>query len=211
MDVVDEAAHDFRGTGRGSVEQGAHGAGAKLPPGMGDEGRDDEGGNRVRRRNARPDRTKPAEYDDGTPHVGGEVQRIGFQRLAGGLFRHPLERPGPVVVDDDRTGDDCHRPPGDLDLVDLIAQQAPQRLPGNPAGGDKQQTRLDKCCNALDLGVAVMVLVIGRAVGPADGEIGDDGGPEVDHAVDRFRQDAQRAGEHGGQKLAAGQKGAGAH
>ncbi len=52
---------------------------------------------------------------------------------------------------------------------DLIAQQAPQRLPRNPAGGQEQQTRLDKCSNALDLGVTVVVLVISRAVGPADG------------------------------------------
>ena len=129
------------------------------------------------------------------------MKGIGLQSLAGGLLGNPLERPRAVEVDDDRARDDGQRPPCDLNRMATLAEQAADGFPDDPGRGQEQQAGLDQRGNALELGMAVMVLIIRRAVTHPDGEIGDDGGPEIDEAVDRLGQDAEGAGEQGRQEL----------
>ena len=54
---------------------------------------------------------------------------------------------------------------------------------------------------AFELAVAVVVLLVGGAVGDADGEEGDGGGDEVDAGVGGFGEHAERAGEDAGDEL----------
>ena len=52
--------------------------------------------------------------------------------------------------------------------------------------------------------MAVVVLVVGGAVGDADGEEGDGGGDEVDAGVGGLGEHAERAGEDAGEELEEG-------
>ena len=121
------------------------------------------------------------------------MQRIGFQRLARRLARHPAQGPRPAEINQDGTANNGNRPPGDINML-LPAHQPFDRLKNNPCGGEKQQSGFNERRNALRLGVPVMVLFIRRLVAPAHRKPGDDGGPKVDQAVNGFRQNAERAG-----------------
>ena len=62
--------------------------------------------------------------------------------------------------------------------------------------------------HALDLAVAVVMLLVGRPAGDAHGEIGHDGRAEIDQRMRRLGQNGERAGEHAdhalGDRQAAG-------
>ena len=96
-------------------------------------------------------------------------------------------------------------------MVDAAREKPACRRPDDPGGGEKEQGGFDQCRNAFDLGVTIMMLIIGGLIAPADGEIGDDGGAKINEAVDGLGQDAERAGENAGRKLRRRQPGAGGH
>jgi len=114
------------------------------------------------------------------------VQRVCLEGLARGLFGNSLQGAGAVEINEDGATDDGEGPPGEFNLVTGANPHAIGGFPDDPAGGEKQQGRLDKGGNALDLGVAIMMLVVGRLIAPANGEIGDDGGAEINEAMNGF-------------------------
>ena len=92
------------------------------------------------------------------------MQRICFKRLTRGFFGHAFQGARPIVIDDDRAADDGESPPGDFDVVDATGEKPACRLPDDPGGGEKEQGGFDQGGNAFDLGVTVMMLVIGWLV-----------------------------------------------
>ena len=97
----------FGGARRRGIGQRVDGAAAEPPAGDADEHRDDERGGRVRPRVAERDAAEPDQHRDRRPHVGAEMQRVGFQRLARGFAGDAIEQAGAEEIDHDR--DDDHR------------------------------------------------------------------------------------------------------
>ena len=106
--------------------------------------------------------------------------------------------------------DDRRRPPGEQDLG-LARDKAVDGLIGDPARGAEKQAGFGQGGDAFEFGMAVMMVVVRRLVAHAHGEEGDHRGAEIGEAVDRFRQDAERAGEQACDQLGDGQAGAGGH
>ena len=104
------------------------------------------------------------------------MQRVGFQRFARGFVRHAVEQPRPEEIDHDRNDDHAERPERRFDRVAVAAEQPVRRLPDHHAGQHEQQRGLGERGDALDLAVAVVVLLVGRLAGNAHGEIGHHGG-----------------------------------
>ena len=75
------------------------------------------------------------------------------------------------------------------------------RLVDDHAGADQDQHPLDRGREVFDLLVAVGVLRVGRLVGFADREVGDDRGDQVDQRVQRLGQDRDRAGDRASGEL----------
>ena len=75
------------------------------------------------------------------------------------------------------------------------------RLVDDHPGADQDQHPLDRRRQVFDLLVAVGVLGVGRLVGFADREEGDDRGDQVDQRVDRLGDDRDRAGDRPGGEL----------
>ena len=82
----------------------------------------------------------------------------------------------------------------DLDGVVRAAEQPVRGLPDHDAGEQEQQRGLGQRGNALDLAVAVVVLLVGGLAGNAHREIGHHGRDKVEQRMRGFRQDRERAG-----------------
>ena len=67
--------------------------------------------------------------------------------------------------------------------------------------GAEHDDGFDEGGEGFDLAVAVVVALVGGAVGDADGEEGDGGGDEVDAGVGGFGEHAEGAGEDSGEEL----------
>ena len=97
---------------------------------------------------------------------------------------------------------EAHHRDADPERFDLGADDEPVgRLVDDDPGADEDQHPLDRRRQALDLLVAVGVLGVGRLVGFADRDEGDDRGDEVDQRVDRLGEDRDRAGDRPGRQL----------
>ena len=81
----------------------------------------------------------------------------------------------------------------------------------DPGAGHDQQQRLDERRKALDLPVAVLVLVVRRQVGKTHGQVGHESGDEVERGVKRLGEDAQAAGRQPHDRLERGQEDRGQH
>ncbi len=78
----------------------------------------------------------------------------------------------------------------------LIAKQAPGGLPDHHTGQYEQEPGLGQCGYALDLAMAVVMLLIGRLAGDAHGKVGHHRGAKIDQRMRRLRQDGERPGQH---------------
>ncbi len=105
-----------------------------------------------------------------------------------------VEQAGAEEIDHDRDRDHAERPDRRLDRVMRAAEQAVAGLPDHDAGEQEQQRRLRQRGDALDLAVAVVVLLVGRLAGHAHREIGHDGRGEIEQRMRGFREHRQRAG-----------------
>ncbi len=90
--------------------------------------------------------------------------------------------------------------------VAVAGEQAVPRLPQNDGGEEEQERGLDQRRHALDLAMTVMVLLVGRLVGNADGKIGHGGRREIEQRMRRFREDRERAGRDPDDRLADGER-----
>ena len=97
---------------------------------------------------------------------------------------------------------EAHHGDADAEPLDLGADDQPVgRLVDDDPGADQDQHPLDRRRQALDLLVAVGVVGVGRLVGFADRDEGDDRGDQVDQRVDRLGDDRDRAGDRPGGQL----------
>jgi hypothetical protein len=87
----------------------------------------------------------------------------------------------------------------------VVEDDAADGLGDDPEAGDEHEAGLDEGGEALHLAVAVVVLVVGGAVGDLDGEEGDGGGDEIDGGVGGLGEHAERAGEKAGDQLEQGE------
>ena len=147
---------------------------------------------------AQPDGGHAEENHQRAPDVSGEMKRVGFERVALVALGHAGEAPRARPVDghgqaQNQDGSDARANMG------LGEEQAAEGFPDDVDGSEEQQAGLDECGEIFDFSVAVGVNLVGRLVGNADGEIGEDGGNQVEAGVQRFREHAQAAGG-GGQK-----------
>ena len=133
------------------------------------------------------------------------MQRIGLQRLARRFAGHAIEQAGAEEIDHDRHGDHGEGRDRRLHRMALVAEQPLCRLPDHHAGQHEQQRRLGQRRDALDLAVAVVMLLVGGLAGDAHGEIGHHRGAEIDQRMRGLGQDRKRAGEHADHALGHGQ------
>ena len=108
---------------------------------------------------------------------------------------HAVEQPRAEEIDHDRHDDHGEGRERRLDRVAVAAEQPLRRLPDHHARQHEQQRGLRQRRHALDLAVAVVVLLVGRLAGDAHGEIGHHRGAEIDQRMRGLRQDRERAGE----------------
>ena len=79
---------------------------------------------------------------------------------------------------------------------DLAEKQPLQRLQDDVQGGEQQQAGFDKRRKILDFAVAVGMIGIGRPVGNAHRQIGDDRGDQVQARMQRLGEHSQAARGH---------------
>jgi len=183
------------------VGQGIDGAPAEPPAGNADENRDHDRRRGIGPRIAERDAAKPDQHRDRRPHVGAEMQRVGFERLAGRFLGDATQCAGAKEIDHDGAGDDGKRRDGCFDGLRLCADQPPRRFPDHDDREQEQQSRFGKRGDALDLAVTVLVLLVGRLAGEPHREIGQHRRREVDQRMAGLRQYRQRAGQQANDSL----------
>ena len=157
---------------------------------------------------AQPGQRKPEDDGDRAEHVGGKMQGIGGQRLAPGVARGAMQRPGAPEVD------------GDVDQQHQKRdrrQRHRRRALAQPAVGfDQDAARQhiehrdhDQRRQAFELAVAVMMLRVGGAVGNPHHHPGHDGRDQVDRRVQGLGDQGQAADGDADRELGGGHGGAG--
>jgi len=91
-----------------------------------------------------------------------------------------------------------------------LVEDALEGLAGDPEAGAQHQKDLEGGGEAFELSMTVVVVLVGGAVGDADGDEGNGGGDEVDAGVRGLAQHAERPGEGTGNELEQGD-GQGSH
>ncbi len=86
----------------------------------------------------------------------------------------------------------------------FVEEDAADGLGENPDAGGEHEEGLDEGGEAFNFAVAVVVVLVGGAVGDLDGEEGDGGGAEVDAGVGGLGEHAEGAGEEAGKELEQG-------
>ena len=169
---------------------------------------DRDGGDRVAPGIAEAGQHQPDDDGDRAEHVGGEMQRVGRQRLASGRARRAMQRPRAPEIDRDidhqhHEGDGRERRRGCA-----LAQAAPGF--DQDAAGQHVKQRDDKeRRQALELAVAVMMFVVGGQVRHPHHQPGDDGRDHVDRGVQGLRDQRERADRDADREFGRGHAGAG--
>ena len=106
------------------------------------------------------------------------MQRVGLQRLALGLARGAMQRPGAPEIDGDIDQQNHERNRRDRRRRRAVAQMA-DGLDHDAAGQHIEQGDDAERRQALDLAVAVVMLLVGGLVGNPHHQPGDDGGDQI--------------------------------
>src|SRR5689334_18742690 len=122
------------------------------------------------------------------------MQGVRFQRLALRRLGYPAERTRPECVYADRQEHDTGRPPCRLDL-DMGREEPLYRLVDDPQAGQEEKGGFAQRRDALDLGVSVRMLLVGRRIAYPYREVGQQRRAQVEQAVRRLGEDADAAGE----------------
>ncbi len=137
----------------------------------------------------------------GGPDVGAEVDCIGLERIAALLDGDAMEGAGAGVVHGHGEQKDGEGPDGPAEVEMGVMHDAVDGGAGDPDAGAEHEDGLEGGGEALQLAVAVVVLLVGGHVRYADGEEGDGGGDEIDEGVRGLAEHAERAGEQAGEEL----------
>ncbi|MHC2724711.1 hypothetical protein ACVMGE_007198 [Bradyrhizobium diazoefficiens] len=140
------------------------------------------------------------DHGEGAHDVGGEVQRVGGERLAARLPRGAVQGAGAPQVDDDVDHQHHERYGRNGRRRGSLAQPA-VGLDQDAAGEHVEQGGDAERGDALQLAVAVVMLVVGRLVGHPHHRPGDDGRDQVDRGVQGFRDQRERADRHADHEL----------
>ena len=178
---------------RRRVDQSVDGAAAEPEAGDADEQRDAGRGQGVGVRQAGAGRREADEDQGRGDQVAGEVQRIGGERVAAGAGGDDRQSAPAHEVDDDRDDDRAEGEDVGVDGLRFAADPA-QRRESDRRGEHEQETGLEKRHHRLDLGVAEMVVFVGRFVRFAHGVIGQAARSDVEAVVRRLGEQGERAG-----------------
>lgn len=208
-DLVDDlVAH----TGRRGVQQCIQRLAREAPAYLDNDGRYRQRGKRVGLIEPRhivcapsPHECQPGDHNRARPDIGGKVERVGLERLAGVLVRHAAQRARAAVVENDRHGHHEHGPYVRLNLHGM-EEEALDRLIDDPYAGGKEQAGFDEGGDVLDLAVAVLVLRVGGQVTDAHREEGDDRGHQIERRVQRLGKDAEAAAHQAYDELEEGDR-----
>jgi len=141
------------------------------------------------------------EHSERGPDIGTEVDGVGFESFALGLFGDALEFAGSGVVDGDGEKKRDEGPDGEFE-GEVLAENDPANGFGeDPDAGGEHEDGFDAGGEAFDLAVAVGVACVGGAVGDVNGEECDGGGDEIDAGVCGLREHAERTGEETGDEF----------
>ena len=137
------------------------------------------------------------------------MQGVSGQRIAFGLFCDLFERPPAHKVNDDRDHEHAvGEPVGVHDMRRGIAEQTPRGFKQNRERQHNEQAGFRQRRHGLDLGVTIMVLVVGGTIRRAHGEPCQDGCAGVEQPMQPFRDQRQRTRQQACDKLADCQRSA---
>ena len=136
------------------------------------------------------------------------MQRVGRQRLALGLVRRAMQRPGAPEIHRDIDQQHDEGDGRDRRRRRAFAQTAPG-FDQNAAGQHVEQRDDAQRRNAFELAVAVMMFLVGGPVGHPHHHPGDDGRDHVDRGVQRFRDQRETADGDADREFGRGHAGAG--
>ncbi len=132
-------------------------------------------------------------HDPARPDVGGEVQRIGFERLAVVLGCDPAQ--GARSPEIHPHGDKHHDESGDAGLdVDVMEEEPLDGFVDDPDTGEQEQAGFEEGRKIFHFAVSVLVIGVGGLVGDSNRHQGDDRGDQIERGMQRFRKYAQAAG-----------------
>ncbi len=181
---------------------------ASRRPRSGDHDGDRDRGGSVAPPIAEAGERKPDDDGDRAKHVGGEMQRVGGQRLASGLARGPMQRARPPEIHGDV--DQQHDEGDGRDGRRRRAfAQAAVGFDQNAAGQHVEHRDDAERGDALELAVAVMMLLVRGSVGNPHHHPGDDGRDHVDRTVQGFGNQRQTADGDADHEFGRGHAGAG--
>ncbi len=126
------------------------------------------------------------------------MQGVGFERFALVLARDSREHSRAKQIHQHGDGESADGEPARLDLHG-VKEEPLDRLPDDVEGGDHQQARFDKRRKTFDFAVAVRVAGVGREIGDANGQIGENRSDEVEAGMHRLGEHAEAVrgdGEH---------------
>ena len=181
---------------------------ASRRPSTRDQDRDADRGGGIAPGIAQSRQRKSDDDGDRSEHVGGEMQRVGRQRLALGVARGAMQRPGAPEIhrDIDQQHDERNR--RERRRRRAFAQMAPG-LHQDAAGQHIEHRDDAERRQALDLAVAVMMFLVGGAVGNPHHQPGDDGRDQIDRGVQRLGNQRETADGDADHEFGRGHAGAG--
>ena len=173
----------------------------------------DHHGDRDRRRRIAPPEAEAGEHEAGdhgnrAEYVGGKMQRVGRKRLAVGLARGAMQGARAPEIDGDVDHEHDERNGRNGRRRCAFAQPA-IGLDQDAAGQHIEQRDDAERREALELAVAVMMLLVRRLIGHPHHRPGDDGRDQVDRGVQGFGDQRQRADRDPDHELGRGHAAAG--
>jgi len=187
----------------GGVQKSVEGAPAEAGAEPKNDAGDDESGERVERAepgnaetHAEPSAGDAEDDDKGAPNVGGKMEGVGFEGVAGIFGGDAAEGTGAKEINAHGEAEDEDGRQTGTDM-NGVEEEALEGFPNDVESGDEEETGLNKGGEIFDLAVAIKMLGIGGLIGNANGKIGDDGGDAIEDGMQGFGEDTQAAGDDG--------------
>jgi len=117
------------------------------------------------------------------------MQRVGFERLTVVLGSDAAESAGAPPIDSHRDEHHGECPEGWFDFH-VAEEQTHDCLVDDPDAGQQKQPGFHEGGEVLDLAVAVLVVGVGGLVGDSNGEVGEQGGDQIERGVRGLGEDS---------------------
>ena len=116
--------------------------------------------------------------DERAPHVGGKMQRVGFQRVAGIFCQHPAQRFRAHHVNSHAQRQHQNRDQAGT-YVNRVKYQPLKSFPDDVHRGEQQQRRFDERRKVFHFPVAVQMVRVGGLIRHAHRKVGNHRGDQV--------------------------------